>query len=533
MRWHRLILVVRDVLAVVVPVIAAVALAYQLSLHDQLTRAQIMSDVVLSRSALVTSQLASAFRRLEVFAPAQACSSQAVALMRQIDLGSSLLQGVGYVEDNRLLCSSLGQPEAMDVGPADYVSATDVAIRRQRELPISPGTPLLLVTAMSGFTGLVHPALIFSLSDDGGDLPAGTVSYSTRQTIIHTGPTTLNWAEAQIAPDAYDGTLVMGDQLIAWRRSSQWDQFAYAAVPVAAIGAELRGMTGPFLGAGTVCGLLLLLFLRWLTANRTSLPGLLRAGLARNEVFTVYQPIVDMRTGRWVGAEVLARWRRPSGEMIPPDAFVPIAEKHGLIRQLTRHVMIRCAEDLKDLVRIDPDFFVSVNVTSFDLQDPEFVGHLIAECDARGVLHSRIHLEITEREEVDPKLAVQGIAALREQGFEIGIDDFGMGYSNLAYLDALRVDYLKIDKTFVAGISSGAIGTAVLDHIIELGTERGLKIIAEGVELEEQRAALVARGVWYGQGWLFARPMPATDLLGAYAKASETTARPTKSAHAA
>ena len=115
-----------------------------------------------------------------------------------------------------------------------------------------------------------------------------------------------------------------------------------------------------------------------------------------------------------------------------------------------------------------------------------------------------------------PNERLQVSLRCEEHGFEVGIDDFGIGYSNLAYLDTLQVDYLKIDKAFVAGISNGAIGTAVIDHIIQLGTERRLKLIAEGIEVEEQRAALVSRGVWFGQGWLFAKPLPAADLLVAY-----------------
>jgi sensor c-di-GMP phosphodiesterase-like protein len=517
-RWNRSILIARDALAFAMPVLASIALAYQLSLHDQRTRAQIMADLVLNRSELTTAQLASAFKQLELFEASRACATDALALMRQVDLGSSLLQGVGYVEDNQLRCSSLGETGTVEVGPPDYVSATNAIIRRQRELPISPGTPLLLVTAPSGYTGLVHPALIFSLSDDGRDLPAGTVSFSTRETIIHSGTTTFAWKSAEMPADAKSGTLILGDQLLAWRRSSPWDQFSYAAIPMAAIDEQFQRLIGVFLAGGALAGLALLLLVRWLSASRTSLPALLRAGLTRGEVFTVYQPIVDMRTGRWVGAEVLARWRRPSGEFIPPDVFVPIAEKHGLIRLLTRHVMISSAQDLKHLVQIDPEFFVSVNVTSVDLQDPNFVNLLVAECDARGVAHNRVHLEITEREEVEPAMAAEGIRVLREQGFEIGIDDFGMGYSNLAYLDSLQVDYLKIDKAFVAGISSGTIGTAVVDHIIQLGTERGIEVIAEGVEVEEQRGALVSRGVHLGQGWLFARPVPAAELLAAHAE---------------
>ena len=436
--------------------------------------------------------------------------------MRQVDLASSLLQGVGFVEGDQLKCSSLGDPSAIDVGPPDYVSATGATIRRQRELPISPGTPLLLITGLSGYTGLVHPALIFSLSDDGRDLAAGEVTYSTRETIIFSSGATFDWTRADMPATNFSGTLVMGSQLLAWRRSTKWDQFSYAAVPIAAVGEEFRGFVGWSLAGGLLVGLALLLFVRWLSASRTSLPALLKTGIARKEVFTVYQPIVDMRSGRWVGAEVLARWRRPSGEMISPDVFVPIAEKHGLIRQLTRRVMVGSAEDLEKLVQLDPAFFVSVNITSIDLQDPEFARQLLAECEARGIAHNRVHLEITERTEVDAQREAASILELRKHGFEVGIDDFGIGYSNLAYLDTLQVDYLKIDKAFVAGISNGAIGTAVIDHIIQLGTERRLKLIAEGIEVEEQRAALVSRGVWFGQGWLFAKPLSAADLLAAY-----------------
>jgi sensor c-di-GMP phosphodiesterase-like protein len=518
LRSYRLIAVARDVCVVIVPIIAAAVIAYQLSLHDQRGRAQIMADVVLNRSELTTEQLASAFTRLSVFDAAHACSPEAVKLMREVDLGSSLLQGLGYVADNQLQCSSLGEAGAVELGAPDYVSATNAIIRRQRTLPIAPGTSLLLVTGQSGYTGIVHPALIFSLADEHGDLPAGTATYSTRKTILYSGSHTFDWATADLAAGQYSGTLVMGDQLLAWRRSGKWDQFSYAAIPFAAVDDEFRGSIGFYLALGFIAGLAVLVLLRRLTANRTSLPALLKAGLARGEIHTVYQPIVDMRTGRWVGAEVLARWERPSGEQISPDVFVPIAEKNGLIRHLTRRVMMNTAEDLKAFVTMAPDFFVSINITSMDLQDPDFVRQVLAECDARGVAHQRVHLEITERAEVDPAKEAETIKALREEGFEIGIDDFGIGYSNLAYLDTLHVDYLKIDKAFVAGISNGALGTAVVDHIIELGAERGLKVIAEGVEQEEQRAALVARKVWLGQGWLFAKPMPASSFAAAFAE---------------
>ncbi|HEV2514240.1 MAG TPA: EAL domain-containing protein [Devosia sp.] len=515
-----------NVLAVLVPVIVSAALAYQVSFHDQRNRAQVIAEVVLNRSELITMQLETAFARLAGIGSSQACSAEAIGLMRESDLSSSLLQGLGYVENDRLECSSLGEEGVVEVGPPDYVSATGAIIRSQRTLPTAPNTPLLLVTIRTGYTGIVHPGLIFSLSGEDGELLGGTVGYSTRENIVHSGPTTFDWKGIGMPADQYSGSLVLADQLVGWQRSTRWDQFAYAGIPLAAVGEQFRGLIGIFLAGGLLSGVGLLALFRRLAASRASLPSLLRIGLARGEVHTVYQPIVDMRTGSWVGAEVLARWQRPSGEWIGPDVFVPIAEKHGLMRQLTRHVMTSCANDLRAFVAMAPDFFVSVNITAIDLHDPDFVKLMVAECNARGVAPHRVHLEITERVEVDSTKVSDAIRLLREHGFEIGIDDFGIGYSNLAYLDKLDVDYLKIDKVFVAGLGNGAIGTATVDHIIELAAERGLTTIAEGVELECQRAELVVRGVLLGQGWLFGRPMSASKLLAAYAEAPQVPVMP-------
>jgi sensor c-di-GMP phosphodiesterase-like protein len=513
----RLLSIARNVLALVVPIVASVFLAYQVSLHDQRGRALVMADIVLNRSEQTADQLTAAFARLEAFDTGHPCSPGSVTLMRQLALGSSLLQGLGFVENDKLLCSSLGETDAVELGSPDYISATGAIIRRQRILLIAPGTPLLLVTGKMGYSGLVHPGLIFSLTSENSDLPLGTVNFSRHQTIIYSGSRTYDWSKVEMPADQHSGTLFAGGELLAWQRSTRFDQFGYAAIPLSAVWAEFNAMIAYFLAAGVLFGVGALWLVRQLAASRTSLPAMLKAGLARKEIHTVYQPIVDMRTGRWIGAEVLARWQRPTGEWISPDVFVPIAEKHGLIRHLTRFVMIRAAEDLKAFVGMAPDFFISVNITSMDLQDPGFVKQLVAECDAREVAHHRVHLEITERAEVDPVSEGKNIQVLREQGFEVGIDDFGIGYSNLAYLDTLQVDYLKIDKAFVAGISNGAMGTAVLDHIIALARERGLKVIAEGVEVEQQRAELVSRGVWLAQGWLFAKAMPAAALLNNYA----------------
>jgi len=514
---------------VVVPIAVALVCAQQLSLHDQRNRAEIMAGVVLNRAAMTTEQLNSAFQRMSVFDAAHACSPEAIALMRQIDLSSSLLQGVGYIEGNTLKCSSLGDNRPIDAGPYDYVSATQTYFRRQRDLGIATGTPLLLVTAKSGYTALVHPALIFSLNDAQQDLPSGVVSYSTREDIIYSGRKTFDWHGVDLPAGQRHGTLAMGDQLVGWERSPVWDHFTYAAIPAAAVASEFQTLARIFVPIGIAAGILALWLARRLAANRASLPALLKAGLKRDEILTVYQPIVDMRTGRWAGAEVLARWKRPGGEWVSPDVFVQIAERHGLVSQLTQRVLARSCAELGAFATTHKDFFVSINISSADLREPDFTATLAAICSGRGIAHERVHLEITERAEVDPGLEAATIATLRGMGFKVGIDDFGIGYSNLAYLDLLQVDYLKIDRAFVAGLPRAQIGTEIVDHIIELAAGRGLQLIAEGVEREEQRAELISRGVTLAQGWLFGRPMAALEFIHAYAEqqaAGQATARP-------
>jgi len=132
------------------------------------------------------------------------------------------------------------------------------------------------------------------------------------------------------------------------------------------------------------------------------------------------------------------------------------------------------------------------------------------------VPHDAVHLEITERQEVDLGAEASVIAALRAAGFKVGTDDFGVGYSNLAYLENFELDYIKIDRVFVANAFGAEAGSEMIDHIIGVGKARNLQIIAEGIERPEQQEQLLSRGVTLGQGWLFAKAIPALEFLSLY-----------------
>lgn len=501
------------------PLALSLGLAYFLSHREMEQRAELLASVALDRSAQITEQISSAFRTMHVYAPSKACSPASVDFMRSVDLSSSLLQGVGYIARNALQCSSLGTVPTF-VGPPDYISATGSAIRRARTLAEARRTPLLLVSDLDGYTALVHPSLLFSLDLAEESTPEGIVAFFSREIIVSHGSVAIDWRAAQLDSASYEGIFSAEGYFIAWKRSPKWDQFAYAAVSHADLNDVFVSMSLIFAPLGLLGSILSLVVGRRLDVARTSLPFLLREGLKRGEVSVVYQPIVDLATGRWVGAEVLARWRRPTGEWVSPDVFIPIAEQYGVIRALTRFVVDRCTADFAAHFAELPDFFLSINISSSDLAAEEFSGEMARACQDRGLSPGAFHLEVTERVEVKLETELETIRKLRALGFAIGIDDFGIGFSNLAYIDRLTLDYLKIDRVFVADATRGNLGGGIIEHIIAIAGKRHLTVIAEGIEQNEQRVALQELGVRYGQGWLFGKPVPVIDFIEAMAGAA-------------
>ncbi len=501
------------ILAALVPLAIAAALAYWQAATALSDRARVLAEVVLERGEQTSAQMISAFTELASFGPSRMCSVAGVEAMRRIDLGSSLLQGVGYALGNRLICSSLDDRRTYDMGPPAIVSETGHALRPQGELPMAPGTPVLIVTDPAGYTAFVHPGLVFMLS--GQDSPsAGIVGRSSRQPLLQSGDASIDWSRLALPPRG-EQVLQVGELLVAVRSSSRWDYFSYAAVPASAIGDDLARNLWLFLSIGAIVAGGAGYLVHRLGTSRASLPALLRAGIARGEIAVVYQPIVELRTGRWVGVEALARWHRSNGESVPPDVFIPIAEQHGLIGAITEHVCETALRELSALTREPGGFFIGINIAPADLRGPHFAKTLGRLCHLNSVAPHAVHLELTEREDASSPELAQAIEHLRRLGYLVGSDDFGIGYSNLAYLDALTLDYIKIDRAFVGNAVRRGPGAEILDHIIGLAHARGLKVIAEGVETEAQRDRLLATGVEMGQGWLFGRPLPLAAFLEA------------------
>lgn len=248
--------------------------------------------------------------------------------------------------------------------------------------------------------------------------------------------------------------------------------------------------------------------------ERVSLLHALRSAMQSEELHLVYQPQIDMRTGRILGAEALIRWTHPSGRSIPPDRFIPIAERSGLVVPIGAFVLERACLTKKRLSALGyPDFRMSVNVSMSQFRHPLFLEVLESTLASTGVDPATIELEITESMAMeDSTLLVDRLEAIKKLGCTIAIDDFGTGFSSLSYLHRLRVDRLKIDRSFVRSLRVEAAGEHIASTIIELARALGLRVIAEGVETHEQNAALAAMGCDEAQGYLFSPPIAESAL---------------------
>jgi EAL domain-containing protein (putative c-di-GMP-specific phosphodiesterase class I) len=250
-------------------------------------------------------------------------------------------------------------------------------------------------------------------------------------------------------------------------------------------------------------------------AERLRLENALRGALGRDELELEYQPQVRLADRCMHGAEVLLRWRHPELGEIPPARFVPIAEEAGLIIELGAWALEQAC---RQLARWDAGSFLmprlAVNLSVLQLERPRLVDEVAEVLRRTGVEPDRLELEVTESmlmRHADQVIA--NLAALRDMGVTIAVDDFGSGFSSLAYLKQLPIHRLKIDKSFVDHLTEDSNDDAIARSIIALGRGLGLDVIAEGVETEHQAEFLEREGCAEAQGFLFGRPMSAEQLM--------------------
>jgi len=236
------------------------------------------------------------------------------------------------------------------------------------------------------------------------------------------------------------------------------------------------------------------------------LPGAIAAG----EFFLHYQPVVCAEQGRIVGFEALARWNNAELGTVPPGLFIPVAEDSGLIRPLGEHLL---AAALAQAASWSPELRLAVNLSRRQVDDEELAPRIAALIHRAGIDPARVELEITESVlERDAQAAIANLKRLKALGLSLAVDDFGTGYASIGHFVQFPFDTVKIDQSFVRDLPGSRAARAVVQAVIGLARGFGLEVVAEGVETEAQREALLGEGCTRMQGYLFGKAQPIEAL---------------------
>jgi len=510
----KIVICVTLALAFMLPVGVSIWMSYRVALAEQRLRTGILAAQVLHRAHTLSAQIADARHALERRADKNPCSAGNIALMRSLAIGEGYLQDVGYVEGGKLRCSAYGNlGDGFVLGPADYRSSRGAWIYKAVKLPFSESEKFFVITESgSGYSSMVMPELILDIGEASREAAIALIAISSRQVIMQHDSIDLRGMPPLIRERGemtwrHDGA--MG----AVKFSPTRDYAAVVVSSASAFDAAWRKAAMWLVPFGALLGAALVVLVVLRLRQRKGLLWQLDRALRCHELSLAYMPIVELESGKWVGAEALMRWQR-DGEWIAPDRFIPLAERHRRIRRVTERMLDLLVADARAL---PPEFaaalYFSINLSAEDLADPDIAQRVRAVRQACGV--DGIMVEATEGVLLQAERVVPNIDRLRDLGMRVAIDDFGTGYSSLSYLGSLDVDCIKIDKSFVSAIGTQSVRGHVVAHIIDMARDVGLAVIAEGVETQEQAAYLAARGVQYAQGWLFGKAAPMREFVAA------------------
>ncbi|MEC5397441.1 EAL domain-containing protein [Uliginosibacterium sp. H1] len=496
-------------IGVCVPLAAALMASRMVAEHFFRARVDEFSSRVLLRAELVVQDALEASQQAERFV-GSACGQDHLLSMRRAELEHRYVREIIHVHGDTPLCSSWSEHETrppLDMSRWRRLQGNRIWYRIDHHGEAA--TPLINFR-VGQHVVVVDPRFYVDIVPLDSHIRLGVLDTKTGEVIAAWSNTEQSFLQ-HVLIQVPSGSVENG-RYVDIRRSdkSPMAVVAYEPLPqMTAVWVPLLFIALP-IGLG-ISGLLTWLLLRCVSRMRGPQHSLTEA-LRRDEFFVCYQPVVAMDSGRCTGAEALIRWRLPDGRVVTPDSFIPMAESIGMIRPITDWLVKRVVADLGAMLSANPALHVSINLAPQDLQSPVILDYLGPLLKRAGVRPEQIWFEVIERGFVNNVACRQTIDALRAAGHPVYIDDFGTGYSSLSYLQDMHVDGLKIDKSFVDTMSTDAATRSVAPHIIRMASELGIKMVAEGVETDEQRRLLQAQGVGLGQGWLFARAMPMSEF---------------------
>lgn len=441
------------------------------------------------------------------------CSDSDIDRLRFVVFQSKFAADIGRIVNNQIICTAgwgklskpttLPQPELIEHENVHYWSnkagvlpliTSDIIAKDNTTFFISPTTFALIQPVDKQYNAvLVSKQNHFVIAKIGNI--NGLLDYLYKQKQSHF--LLKNTEYVRSCSVKYDYCVVAGTNI------------AYIfSQPTALIVALIIG--GAFIG-----GILGWLFSVY-RSEYASYPKQLARAIKKKNFQMKYQPIVRLSDRKVIGCEALVRWKNEDGESISPEVFIKIAEELGIINQITQIVIEKTLNELSPLLKNRSiPFYVSINLSMQDLLDDTFPDYLDNIVNQHNIPHDTIILEITERSSVDLRLLKAAVDVLYEKGYRFYIDDFGTGYSNIGYLlNNLKIEAVKIDRTFTCLIGTDTIGAKIVDQVFSIIKSIGIKLIVEGIEKENQidYVANIDPDA-YSQGYLFSRPISTKEII--------------------
>ncbi len=497
-KFHRRTLIAFTMLAFA-GIAGALWFAQFLWLENNKYRVEAYANILLSHAESVALNLTEALVELEAL-QLSPCSNLDLAVLRKNAFEHRFIKDEGRIEGSNITCSAmwgiLKQPYTL---PANSTTTRN-HFTLWREVPsyaiaggkmdISARNNVFVVTSPTAFAAFDSP-------------PAGM-------------------SAALTSPDGHVVMLKIGSTIFAEKSvttqtikkcSEHFDICVTAQLNNSIFSFERRGLILFVSFLGSLIGVLIWYVMEQYIARHHSMRAKLIAGINSNMIEVAYQPIVLAATGEMVGFEALARWYDKDLGNVPPDVFFKEAGQLNLAFKLNRNIIRKCLGECGDLLRSSKKIYLSINLDTESLLKSDLVDVLIEETKKNAIAPSQIAIEILESHTANMDQIFDGITRLRMCGYQVFIDDFGTGYSSLSYLSNLKIDKIKIDRTFTQSAGTDSAAAMILVKIYEISITIKAPIIFEGIETEAQRQAILSFcPEALAQGWFFSRAMKFEEL---------------------
>lgn len=480
------------------------------------------SNVTVEHAGKIIQQATSALDILEEGFPPY-CDNFHLGLLRKVAYENDYIQDVVYIDGNRPRCSSMmNDINTMFLPEPDFRYKDIYNIWYKIESPLNKNKPMIYVGATRHLVVLNPRSFL--------DVPS--YSYNIRYALLE--------------KNKLDGRVILSDSMSSHIYSrltsggNNPDRFYiddkyYVLKPLpdsdlalmvrADKPVKLSFYLTIFFSALPIFMLISLLLSEVISRKSLAIQSpryVLNQALRQKEFELHYQPIIKLDTAQVVGCEALIRWRHSDGRLITPDSFIPMIRQVGLMKELTFFVINEALQTANVLRNRYPEMFVSINLEAAEFEDIDVFNYLVEQVAIYELDGANVNVELTESSMIEPQKAAPMVELYQQKGIDVAIDDFGTGYSGLSYLERVKANKLKIDKSFVGNISDHSPTDIVLSHIVSMAHCLNLHIVAEGIETPAQEAYLKSLGVAYAQGWLYSKALTQEDLLAFLAARSET-----------